>query len=59
MKPSKLEIETGPESQDYQIGNFLNAIDAVVWYFYGKRINDVNNMADALELYAKHVRDEG
>jgi hypothetical protein len=59
MKPNKLEIETGSESQDYQIGNFLNAIDAVVWYFYGKRIDDFNKMADALELYAKHMRCEG
>jgi hypothetical protein len=58
MKPKKLEIETGPESQDYQVGNFLNAIDAVVWYFYGNRINDTNKMADALEFYAKHLRTE-
>lgn len=57
MQKITIEFE---EAQDYQVGNFINALDEVVCVFdhYDPSTFARKNMADAMEMYANHLRKE-
>lgn len=44
---------------DYQVPNYLKAIDAITCFFKHSRIGDDSQIADALEMYARHLRKVG
>lgn len=57
MQKITIEFE---EAQDYQVGNFINALDEVVCAFniYDASCFAREHMADAMEMYANHLRKE-
>jgi hypothetical protein len=52
-----LSVQVGESAQGYQVANFLSALDVIVCFFSSERIGNDNQIADALELYARHLRD--
>ena len=46
------------DGKDYQVGDFLNALDEVVCTFAHYTGHDDIFFADALEMYARHMRTE-
>lgn len=57
-KPELLTLNIGCQSQDYQVGNFLNAVDELCCTMSATRDITDTEMADALDLYAKRLRSE-
>lgn len=56
-KPTtKLTIDIGSQDRDYQVGNFLNALDDLCCTMSSTREITDAEMADALDLYAKRLR---
>ena len=53
-----LRIDPGPEANDYQVGHILSAVDELISYYYCDRGVALNRLADALELYARHLRED-
>jgi len=56
-KDAHVEISLGPSAQDYQVGNFLNALDHLCCHFDALRTIDSGDIADAMALYAKGLRE--
>ena len=51
-----IKVNVGDQALDYSLGDFLNAIDAVVCAYDTFREQTNEEMACALELYAKRLR---
>ena len=57
IEPKKIEVEVGVEMQDFAIGDYLNAINAITCYFQAERMVTEDSLVDALRLYANHVEE--
>lgn len=53
----KLEVDIGEPARTYRIGDYLNAIDDLTCHFTSSNNIRQEELADALELYAKHIRE--
>ena len=52
-----INAPAGEEGEDYQIPNMMRAIGVVCCWFMGERAVDPSQVADALEMMAKHIRE--
>ena len=53
----KIKIDIGEENRDFQVGNFLNALDELVCYFQEQSSSDPDDFYRALEFYASINKD--
>lgn len=54
--PVYVKINIGEQAQDYQIGNLINALNELVCYYLRQSGTDDDQIADAIEMFAKHMR---
>ena len=52
-----IKIKIGEESRYFQVGNFLNAVDELVYYFTGQSSCDPDDFYRALEFYSSIRKD--
>lgn len=59
-EPVRYGVEVGDPCFDYQVGNYINAVEMLTkFYIHGHGTGILNNeAADALEMYAKHIRQD-
>lgn len=51
-------VSTG--QRDYKVGDFINALDELCcWFINGPGNVNEDCIADALDMYARHLKDEG
>ena len=52
MEKKIKKIDVGEENMDFQVGNFINAVEQLVCYFQDQSSCDPDDYYRALEFYA-------